>query len=61
MCLKERRHQARKDHLLDFRDASMCREEARDVKVKNQMGFRNFTNNVGRGRNKSLKELQVKD
>ena len=65
--LKEKRHQTRKEHLLDFRNAATHGDEERDAKVQKeiskrvnkekqrQMGLRHLTNDVGRGRNKALK------
>ena len=37
MCLNERWYQAGKKHLIDFRDAAMTGDEARDAKVQNQI------------------------
>ena len=58
MYLKERRNQARKECLLDFRDAVITGDEERYDKAQNkiikrvqkeeqrQMGFRNVANNT---------------
>ena len=71
MCWKDRRFQARKEHLLDFRYSKITGDEVRNAKVQNkikkkvskikqrQNRFRHVTNNVGRGRNKSLKRLKI--
>ena len=67
ICLKERRHQARKECLIHFGTARVTGDEARDEKTQNkiikifqkekqrQNRFRCVTNDVGRGRNKCLK------
>ena len=71
--LKEKRHQARTEHFLDFRNAVIPGGEERDAKTQKQiikrvnkekqrhMELRCLTNNMGRGRNNALKQLQVID
>ena len=46
--LKEKRHQSRKECLLDFRNAVMTRDEERDTKAQKQMMKRVNEENKGR-------------
>ena len=67
ICLKGRRYQARKECLLDFRDAKITGDEVRDANVQNKIikkiqkekqrknRFRHDTNNGGRERKNLLR------